>query len=164
MSSDSHTKMSLNDMYNFIMNDFNNLSAQEQQYFNPDTFDVIEYYIYGRMTGALYNLLKTRENNLEIEEKTPQKTFYLGGHIKMSCDKSITESDINNVQKKINAVDMSLCWGMEIYSVYEHNNRFEQFKKFYYNYIEYINNTLYKPSGSKYLETMEHFNESIKKI
>tara|TARA_Y100000389_G_scaffold167227_1_gene172316 strand:+ start:164 stop:646 length:483 start_codon:yes stop_codon:yes gene_type:complete len=157
-----NTTHSLKNLYNFIINDFNNLSAEEQQYFDIKTFDVIEYYIFGKMTGALYGLLKVREDTLEIAKKTPQKNFYLGGHIKMSCDQPITQTDIDNVQKKINSTDMGECWGMEIYSVMEHNHRFETFKKFYTNYIEYINHKLYQPGGAKYFETKEHFDDSLK--
>ena len=155
------TTPSLKNLYDFLINDFNNLSAEEQQYFDVKTFDVIEYYIFGKMTGALFGLLKKSENNLEIAQKTPQKSFYLGGHINMSSDKPITQTDIDTVQKKIKNTDMSLCWGMEIYSVIEHNSRFETFKKFYRNYIEYTNHKLYKPNGPKYFETMDHFNDSL---
>lgn len=155
---------SLNDMYNFLNNDFNNLSAHDQHYFDVNTFDVIEYYVFGQITGALYGLLKLQNNNIQIKEKTPQKDFYLGGHIKMSCDKPITQNDINQVQKQIDSTDMSLCWGMEVYSVMEHNNRFSKFRKFYNNYIEYINHKLYQPDGLKYYETKEHFEESLKQI
>tara|TARA_B100001173_G_scaffold218007_2_gene188550 strand:- start:1135 stop:1626 length:492 start_codon:yes stop_codon:yes gene_type:complete len=158
------TTPSLKNLYDFLINDFNNLSGEEQQYFDIKTFDVIEYYIFGQLTGALHGLLKLRDSNLEIAKKTPQKDFYLGGHIKMSSDKPITQIDIDNVQKKINATDMSQCWGMEIYSVMEHNSRFETFKKFYNNYIEYINHKLYQPGGAKYFETMDHFNDSLKQI
>ena len=72
-----NTTHSLKNLYNFIINDFNNLSAEEQQYFDIKTFDVIEYYIFGKMTGALYGLLKVRDDTLEIAKKTPQKNFYL---------------------------------------------------------------------------------------
>ena len=155
---------SLNEMYNFLLNDFNNLSAEDQQYFDVKTFDVIEYYIFGQITGALYNLLKCTNDNIEIASKTPQETFYLGGHINMSCNKQITQSDINAVQKKIDSTDISQCWGMEIYSVMEHNRRFSTFKIFYNNYIEFINHKLYQPGGSKYYETMEHFNNSLEQV
>jgi len=158
------TTPSLKNLYDFVINDFNNLSAQDQQYFDVKTFDVVEYYIFGQITGALYGLLKLKDNDLEIAEKAPQKDFYLGGHIKMSCDKSITQNDINNVQKLIDSTDMSLCWGMEIYSVMEHNRRFSTFKIFYNNYIEYINHTLYKPGSLKYYETKEKFEENVKQV
>ena len=160
----STSSASLNEMYNFLTNDFNNLSAEDQQYFDVKTFDVIEYYIFGQITGALYGLLKVTDDNLEIASKTPQETFYLGGHINMSCDKPITQTDIDNVQKKIDTTDMSLCWDMEICSVIEHNGRFETFKKFYNNYIGYINHKLYQPGGSKYFETKEHFDDSVKQV
>ena len=155
---------SLSEMYNFLINDFNNLSAEDQQYFDVKTFDVIEYYIFGQITGALYGLLKCKDDNLEIASKTPQKTFYLGGHISMSCDKQITQSDINAVQKQIDSTDMSQCWGMEIYSVMEHNRRFDTFKIFYSNYIEFINHKLYQPNGIKYFETLNHFNNSLEQV
>lgn len=155
---------SLKNLYDFLINDFNNLSAEEQQYFDPKTFDVIEYYIFGQITGALYGLLKTSDNNLEIVSKTPQQGFYLGGQLYMSCDKSITKFDIDLVQNKIDSTDMSQCWGMEIYSVQEHNHRFNTFKKFYSNYIEYANHKLYQPGGSKYFDTMKNFNDSLKQI
>ena len=158
------TTPSLKNLYDFLINDFNNLSAEEQQYFDIETFDVIEYYIFGQMTGALFGLLKTKENNLKISQKTPQKKFYLGGHINMSCDKPITQTDIDNVQKKIDNTDMSLCWGMEVYSVMEHNRRFETFKKFYNNYNEYANHKLYQPGGAKYFETKEHFDKTLTQI
>lgn len=112
------------------------------------------------MTGALHGLLNLRDNNLEIAKKTPQKHFYLGGQIRISSDQPITQTDIDNVQKIINSFDLSQCWGMEIYSAMEHNNRFERFKKFYTNYIEYQTHKLYQPGGSKYFETMEHFNNT----
>ena len=105
-----------------------------------------------------------QDDNLEIASKTPQETFYLGGHINMSCNKQITQSDINAVQKKIDSTDISQCWGMEIYSVMEHNRRFSTFKIFYNNYIEFINHKLYQPGGSKYYETMEHFNNSLEQV
>ena len=54
---------SLNDMYNFLNNDFNNLSAHDQHYFDVNTFDVIEYYVFGQITGALYGLLKLQNDN-----------------------------------------------------------------------------------------------------
>jgi len=155
---------SLSEMYNFLTNDFNNLSAEDQQYFDVKTFDVIEYYIFGQITGALYGLLKVTDDNLEIASKTPQETFYLGGHINMSCNKQITQSDINAVQKKIDSTDMSQCWGMEIYSVMEHNRRFDTFKIFYSNYIEFINHKLYQPGSSKYFETMQNFNDSLEQV
>ena len=158
------TEPSLNNLYNFIMNDFNNLSAEDQQYFDIKTFDVIEYYLFGQMTGALHSLLSITDKNLEIASKTPCKTFYLGGHINMSCDKLITQSDIKTVQKKIDSTDMSQCWGMEIYSVMEHNKRFDTFKKFYNNYIEFVNHKLYQPGGLKYFETMNHFNDSLEQV
>jgi len=158
------TEPSLNNLYNFIMNYFNNLSAEDQQYFDIKTFDVIEYYLFGQMTGALHSLLSITDKNLEIASKTPCKTFYLGGHIKMSCDKLITQSDIKTVQKKIDSTDMSQCWGMEIYSIMEHNKRFDTFKKFYNNYIEFVNHKLYQPGGLKYFETMGHFNDSLEQV
>ena len=58
------TEPSLNNLYNFIMNDFNNLSAEDQQYFDIKTFDVIEYYLFGQMTGALHSLLSITDKNL----------------------------------------------------------------------------------------------------
>lgn len=154
------TEPSLNKLYDFLINDFNNLSAEDQHYFDIKTFDVIEYYIFGQMTGALHGLLKTRYRDLEIAEKEPQKYFYLGGQVKISCDQPITPADIDKVQKIINSTDLNQCWGMEIYSVKEHNTRFERFKQFYTNYTEYITHKLYQPGGSKYYETMEHFNNT----
>lgn len=50
--------LSLNNMYNFLANDFNNLSTEEQQYFDVKTFDVIENYLFGHITNALASLLK----------------------------------------------------------------------------------------------------------
>ena len=158
------TTPSLKNLYDFLINDFNNLSAEEQQYFDVKTFDVIEYYIFGKRSWYYFRLLKTADNNLEIVQKTPQKNFYLGGHIYMSSDKPITQTDIDNVQKKFDNTDMSLCWGMEVYSVMEHNNRFNTFIKFYNNYNEYINHKLYQPGGSKYFETKEHFDKTLTQI
>ena len=59
------TTPSLKNLYDFLINDFNNLSAEEQQYFDVKTFDVIEYYIFGKMTGALFGLLKIETWSLQ---------------------------------------------------------------------------------------------------
>jgi len=46
----------------------------------------------------------------------------------------------------------------------EHNKRFDTFKKFYNNYIEFVNHKLYQPGGLKYFETMGHFNDSLEQV
>ena len=151
----------LNQLHEFLK-DFNNLSSEDQQFFNIETFDVIEYYIYGTMTGALYGLLKKNDNNLEKSSSSPNKDFYLGGHIKISCDKPITSEIINKVNDIIKKTDLSQCYGMEIYSVMEHNRRFETFKTFINSYINYVNHNLYKPGGVGYYELLDDFNDKIK--
>ena len=114
------------------------------------------------MTGALYGLLKTAENNdnLQVQSTTKQPTFYLGGQILYNTDEPITQKMINEVQDKINKTDMSLCWGMEIYSVMEHNRRFDNFKTLYQNYKQYIEHIKYMPNGSGYFETLKNFNNN----
>ena len=67
---------------------------------------------------------------------------------------------INKVQDKINKTDMSQCWGNEIYSVMEHNRRFDNFKTLYQNYKQYIEHLKYKPGNSGYFEALEHFNNN----
>ena len=153
---------SLNQLYDFIEKKYTLLSPEEQELFNKDTFDVIEYYIYGRMTGALYGLLKTSKNNdnLQVQSTTKQSTFYLGGHIKYNTDEPITQEMIDKVQDIINKTDMSQCWGMEIYSVMEHNRRFDNFKMLYKNYKQYIEHLKYMPDNSGYFEALEHFNNN----
>jgi hypothetical protein len=153
--------LSLNNMYNFLANDFNNLSTEEQQYFDVKTFDVIENYLFGHITNALASLLKLPNNNLENK---PQKTFYLGGQIKLPCDKEITQADIDTVQKQIDTMDISECWGMEIYSTLEHKKKFDKFKVFYKNYTEFINHKLHEPGSSNYFEAMNHFNNTLEQV
>ena len=158
-TSEIYENPSLNQLYDFIEKKYTLLSPEEQELFNTDTFDVIEYYIYGKLTGALYGLLKLDKNNsnLQIQSTTKQPTFYLGGHILYNTDEPITQKMINEVQDKINKTDMSLCWGMEIYSVMEHNRRFDNFKTLYQNYKQYVEHIKYKPNGSGYLEALKHF-------
>ena len=40
----------------------------------------------------------------------------------------------------------------------------KEFKKFYNNYIEFVNHKLYQPGGLKYFETMNHFNDSLEQV
>ena len=152
---------SLNQLNDFIEKKYTLLSPEEQELFNKDTFDVMEYYIYGRITGSLYGLLKTGKNNdnLQVQSNEKQTTFYLGGHILYNTDEPITQEMINKVQDKINKTDMTQCWGMEIYSVMEHNKRFDDFKRLYQNYKQYIEHIKYMPNNSGYYEALEHFNK-----
>ena len=57
------------------------------------------------------------------------KTNYIlsCGHIRYNTDEPITQEMINKVQDKINKTDMSQCYSNEIYSVMEHNRRFDNF-------------------------------------
>ena len=154
---------SLLDLYNFITDIYPLLSDYEKNMFNINNFEVIEYYIYGRMTGALYSLL-THEgktiiggNKLDIQSTEKQTTFYLGGHNKYNTDQNITQEMIDSVQNKINNIDISSCWGMEIYSVMEHNRRFESFKEFYKDYKLFFTHIKFSPNNIGYNETKEHF-------
>ena len=154
---------SLLDLYNFIIDIYPSISDYEKNMFNINTFEVIEYYIYGRMTGALYGLLTHKgktilgNNKLDIQSSEKQSTFYLGGHIKYNTNEKITQEMIDLVQKKINNTDMTCCWGMEIYSVMEHNSRFESFKQLYKNYKEFFTHIKFSPDNIGYIETKEHF-------
>lgn len=161
-TSEIYENPSLNQLYNFIEKQYTLLSPDEQELFNKDTFNVIEHYIYGRLTGALFNLLKLHKNNADIQiQSTEKKTkFYLGGHIQYNTDEPITQEMINKVQDIINNSDMSLCWGNEMYSVIEHNRRFDNFKTLYRNYKQYIEHLKYKPGNSGYFEALEHFNNN----
>ena len=152
---------SLNQLYDFIEKKYTLLSPYEQEFFNKDTFNVIEYYIYGKLTGALYGLLKIKQPDTPIQSAEKKTTFYLGGLILYNTNEPITQEMINKVQDKINKTDMSLCWGMEIYSVMEHNKRFENFKKFYYNYKEFITHYKYSPDNIGYIKAKEHFENYI---
>lgn len=152
---------SLNQLCDFIEKQYTMLSPDEQELFNKDTFNVIEYYIYGRMTGALHGLLSASgKKKLPIQSKKKQTTFYLGGHIEYNTYEPITQEMINKVQDKINNTDMSQCWGMEIYSVMEHNRRFDNFKTLYQNYKQYIEHLKYMPDNSGYFEALKHFNNN----
>ena len=157
---DIYENPSLNQLYDFIQKQYTLLSPDQQELFNKDTFDVIEYYIYGKMTGALRGLLSANKN-FKLPEEKIQSTFYLGGHIQYNTNEPITQEMINKVQDKINNTDMSLCWGMEIYSVMEHNKRFDTFKTLYQNYKQYIEHLKYMPDNSGYLEAKEHFELTI---
>lgn len=154
---------SLNQLCDFIEKQYTLLSPDEQELFNKDTFDVIEYYIYGRLTGALFGLLKLDKKNnanLPIQSTEKQTKFYLGGHIQYNTDEPITQEMIDKVQDKINNIDMSQCWGMEIYSVMEHNRRFDNFKMLYQNYKQYIEHLKYMPDNPGYFEALKHFNNN----
>ena len=162
-TSEIYENPSLNQLCDFIEKQYTMLSPDEQELFNKDTFDVIEYYIYGRLTGALFSLLKLDKKNnanLPIQSTEKQTTFYLGGHIQYNTDEPITQEMINKVQDIINNTDMSLCWGNEIYSVMEHNRRFNNFKTLYQNYKQYIEHLKYMPGNSGYFEALEHFNNN----
>ena len=147
---------SLNQLYDFVKKQYTLLSPDEQELFNKDTFNVIEYYIYGRMTGALHSLLSSL-NNVQIQHEKKQPTFYLGGHNLYNTDEPITQQMIDEVQNKIDKTDMSLCWGQEIYSVMEHNRKFADFKTFYKNYKEYIEHLKYLPGNVEYFKHKKHF-------
>ena len=148
---------SLNQLYDFVKKQYTLLSPDEQELFNKDTFNVIEYYIYGRMTGALHSLLSASDNNVEIQSTEKKTTFYLGGHILYNTDEPITQEMIDEVQNKIDKTDMSLCWGMEIYSVMEHNKKFADFKTFYQNYKQYIEHLNYMPNNPGYFEALKSY-------
>ena len=86
-----HENPSLNQLYHFIQNQYILLSPEEQTLFNKDTFNVIDYYIYGRLTGALHGLLSASEKKkIDIQSTEKQITFYLGGHIQYNTDEPIT--------------------------------------------------------------------------
>ena len=152
---------SLIDLYNFVNDIYPLLSNYEKDMFNENTFGVIEYYIYGRMTGALHGLLSSDKNKIDIQFKKKQPTFYLGGHILYETNKPITKNMVDSVQDKINKIDMTQCWGMEIYSVMEHNGRFETFKTFYKNYKNFIEHIKYLPNNIGFNEAKEHFELTI---
>ena len=152
---------SLIEYYNFILN-FNNLDNIKKDIFDIENFDVIYYYLYGTSTCALHSLLQTLNNDVEKESKKPLDKFYLGGHLQLKCNETITIDLINKVENKIKNTDMGSCWGMEIYSVMEHNKRFDSFKKLFNDYQIYINHLKYKPSGEKYKEVYDNFNELLK--
>ena len=148
---------SLIELYNFIKNIYNTLPEYEKNMFDEKTFYVIEYYIYGKITGALHNILNISDKNIKIQETTPQKIFYLGGHINYNTNIPITQNMIDLVQKKINQINMHECYGMEIYSVIEHNERFKNFTIFYNNYKLFIEHIKYSPNNIGYHIAKEHF-------
>jgi hypothetical protein len=53
---------------------------------------------------------------------------------------------------------------MEIYSVMEHNNRFDNFKKIIKSYYDIMNHRMYKPDGIGYLDSKQCFESKLKEI
>lgn len=151
---------SLNQLYQFIYSEYNQLEEYEKGFFDPENFKVLEIYLYGKMTGDLYNLIKMGDKNTSQSSKIPQSTFYLGGEKKMSCDEPITDEIITEVDNIIKNTDLSQCYGMEIYSVMENHNRFNTFKKLLNDYKEYSTHLYYKPGGEGYLYTKHNFEKT----
>ena len=104
------------------------------------------------LLGALHSLLKLNNPNIPIQSKQKLSHFYLGGQSRYSINEPITEAMISSTQSIINSTDLQQCWGNEMYSVLEHNRRFENFKTFYYHYKEFINKYKYAPGSSHYYE------------
>ena len=149
---------SLNELYKFIEN-YHNLNEFEKEFFDNNNFDVVYCYIFGKNISALQSLLGLSNNGEPLQNcsSVPLKYFYLGGQKKISCDTIITDELIKEVDDINNKIDMSKCYGSEIYSVIEHDKRFNNFKKLLENYKEYKTHEYYKPGNQGYLETKEHF-------
>ena len=145
---------SLKDLYD-IANNYEQLDDYEKTLLDKDNMNVIYTYIYNVNTPALDSLLKTQTNNNIIL----QETYWLGGQIKMNINEPITQDILKKIDNIIKNTDMSCCWGAEIYSVMEDNNRFEQFKKFYKSYEELMEHRKYKPLSDGYRTALESFNK-----
>ena len=148
---------SLRVLYN-LFEDANKFDSFEQECFKDVDISTIYTYIYGKNTAALNGLLGTNNNNLN----TIVDKFYLGGQEKLSIDDPISPEVMNKVDTIIKKTDLSLCWGMEIYSVMEHNNCFDNFKKIIKCYYDIMNHRMYKPGGIGYLDSKNNFESKTK--
>ena len=128
---------SLREIYQFIQK-YHEFDDGKKEILNKYDLSVIFEYCYNDISilecQELINQIK-RENKYE-NDKPMSKSFYLGGFIKISLDDHITQNLIENVEKKIQNIDFTACWGEEIYRVREHLGRFENFKKIYKFYLD----------------------------
>ena len=77
--------------------------------------------------------------------------------IKKNINDPITEDDIKKVDEINSKSDLSLCYGIEMYSVMEHSNRYYNFKKLLSAYKELFNHRKFKPNGMGYNESKDNF-------
>ena len=128
-------------LFNFLKN-YDNLDSYEKELFKKDDLSVILEYWNDiptkecqRLLDLIESFFKKFKSELDKVEKSitsiESTHFYLGGHIKIKKNQPITDELIRLTEEKINNIDYSQCYGQEIYSVYEHNSRFEKFKKLY---------------------------------
>lgn len=163
MDTTTYENPSLKQIYEFLMKNYDLISEYEQEIFNKNNFHVVEKYLFNTTTQTLFSLISLNNENIKIQADQAKETFFLGGQILLSTDEPITDELIQRTQSLIDKTDYSQLFNMELYSVQEHIERFDSFKKLYYNYKEFHTHKKYSPGNIGYQEAKQHYDELTSK-